>query len=84
MFAFVVLSQFFVQGFPLRLFFLRVDCECNRLSFLATAFTSSKFNGDLKQWNVAKVTDMRGGKSIRIVENDVKSCYCYWRVHSGV
>ncbi len=49
------------------LLFLRVDCEFNRPSFLATAFKfASSFNGDLKQWNVAKVTTMEGCKSILI------------------
>jgi surface protein len=41
-------------------------------SFLATVFSFCyEFNGDLKQWDVAKVTDMSGSKSIRIVENDL-------------
>jgi surface protein len=54
-----------------RLFFLRVDCECNRPSFLATVFSkASAFNGDLNQWDVAEVTDMTASKSTRIVEND--------------
>jgi surface protein len=52
-----------------RLLVLRVDCECNRPSFLATVFNqASAFNGDLNQWDVAKVTDMRFSKSTRIVE----------------
>ncbi len=29
------------------------------------------FNGDLNQWDVAKVTTMSGSKSIRVVENDL-------------
>ena len=59
------------EGF-LRLLFMRVDCECNRPSFLATVFQGdSAFNGDLRLWNVAKVTDMSDSKSIRIVENDL-------------
>ena len=67
------------------LLFLRVDCECNRPSFHATVFfRASSFNGDLKQWDVAKVTRMNSSKSIRIVENDVKSCCCDCRVQSGV
>jgi surface protein len=46
---------------------LRVDCECNWPSFLATVFAdASAFNGDLSQWDVAIVTDMSGSKSIRI------------------
>ena len=50
--------------------FLRVDCECNRPSFLATVFyQASVFNGDLSQWDVAKVTTMRTSKLIRILEN---------------
>jgi surface protein len=53
--------------------------------FLAAVFyQASAFNGDLNQWNVAKVTTMSNSKSIRIVENDVNSCYCYWRIQSGV
>ena len=73
-------SRRFSRGFGLvewcnrgffHLLFLRVDCECNRPSFLATVFEiASAFNGDLKQWNVATVTDMAYSKLIRIVEND--------------
>ena len=41
--------------------------------FLATVFhTANAFNGDLNQWDVAKVTTMAASKSIRIVENDLK------------
>ena len=51
---------------------VRVDCECNRPSFLATVFfDASAFNGDLNQWDVAKVTTMSSSKSTRIVENDL-------------
>ena len=51
---------------------MRVDCECNRPSFFATVFYSaSVFNGDLSQWDVAKVTDMYQSKSISIVEKDL-------------
>ncbi len=32
---------------------------------------SSAFNGDLNQWDVAKVTLMESSKSIRIVANDL-------------
>ncbi len=40
--------------------------------FLATVFESaSVFNGDLSQWDVAKVTDMRTSKSISILEKDL-------------
>jgi hypothetical protein len=44
--------------------------------FLATVFqsaqnTANAFNGDLNQWDVAKVTNMAASKSIRIVENDL-------------
>ncbi len=47
-------------------------CECNRSSFLATVFVyASAFNGDLNQWDVAKVTTVEGSKPIRIVENDL-------------
>ena len=60
------------QGSSFRLLFMRVDCECNRPSFLATVFyQASAFDGDLSQWDVAKVTDMSASKSIRIVENDL-------------
>ena len=53
-------------------FLLRVDCACNRISFLATVFDgASAFNGDLNQWDVGNVTDMTSSKSIRIVENDL-------------
>ena len=40
--------------------------------FLATVFyNANAFNGDLNQWDVAKVTTMSYRKSIRIVENDL-------------
>ncbi len=69
--AFFGLSQYSDPGF-FRLLFLRVDCECNRPSFLATVFQSANaFNGDLNQWDVAKVTTMADSKSIRMVENDL-------------
>ncbi len=59
-------SEFF------RLLFLRVDCECNRHSFLATViYGASAFNGDLNQWDVANVASMLYSKSIRILENDL-------------
>jgi surface protein len=51
--------------FGLRLLFLRINCECNRPSFLATVFYAARaFNGDLNGWDVAKVTDMYQSKSI--------------------
>ncbi len=71
-FAFFGVFKYFDQGSSFRLLFLRVDCECNRPSFLATVFVYAKaFNGDLSQWDVAKVTNMKWSKSIRIVENDL-------------
>jgi hypothetical protein len=53
-------------------FFARF-CEYNRSSFLTLAFKDTRlaFNGNLNQWDVAKVTTMRGSKSICIVENDL-------------
>jgi hypothetical protein len=58
-FAFFGLSQYSHQGSSFSLLFLRVDCECNRSSYLATAFRSaSAFNRILDRWDVAKVTDM--------------------------
>jgi hypothetical protein len=59
------LPQYCDQSSSFRLLFLRVDCECNRPSFFATVFRSaaSAFNGNLNQWDVAKVTDMRESKS---------------------
>jgi surface protein len=72
MFAFFWLFEYFDQGSSFRLLFLRVNCECNRPSSLATVFyDASAFNGDLSQWDVAKVTIMSRSKSIRIVENDL-------------
>jgi surface protein len=66
------LFEYFDQGSSFRLLFLRVDCECNQPSFLATVFKSaSAFNGDLSRWDVAKVTTMSDSKSIWIVENDL-------------
>ena len=65
------LSQYSDPGF-FRLLFLRVACECNGPSFLATVFAGAlEFNEDLNQWDVAKVTTMQTSKSIRIVENDL-------------
>jgi hypothetical protein len=67
--AFFGLSQYFDQGSS-AFFFLRVDCECNRPSFLATVFQdASAFNGVLNRWDVAKVTTMSDSKSVRIVDN---------------
>ena len=81
----------FWSGFSFfRLLFLRVDCECNRPSCLATVFYyASAFNGDLNQWDVAKVTSMFESKSLCIVENDWTwrelMLLCDWRrVPSGV
>ena len=60
-----------IRVLPSAFVFLRVDCECNRPSFLATVFWgASAFDGDLSQWDVASVTDMTGSKSTLIVEND--------------
>ncbi len=59
----------------LGLLFLRVDCECNRPSFLAKVFSqASAFNSDLSTWDVAKVTTMSNSKSIRILKY-----YLTWR-----
>ncbi len=62
----------FWSGF-FHLLFLRVDCECNRPSFLATVFyEASAFNGELNNWNVANVTKMYRSKSIHTyIENDL-------------
>ncbi len=62
MFAFFGLSQYFDQGSSVY-FSLRVDYECNRLFFATVFECASAFNGDLNQWNVAKVTNMRSSKS---------------------
>jgi surface protein len=51
-------------------FAYEISCLLNviGLSFLATVFYhASAFNGDLNQWDVAKVTDMTSSKSIRIL-----------------
>ena len=72
MFAFFGQFGYFDQVSFFSLLFLRVDCESNRPSFLATVFGfASAFNGDLSQWNVATVNVMSGSKSIRIVGNDL-------------
>ncbi len=60
----------FHQGSCFCIFFLRVVCEYDRHSFLATVFASA-FNGDLNQWDVAKVTTMEASKSVRMLENDL-------------
>jgi surface protein len=48
----------------------------NRLSFLATVFfMATAFNGDLNQWDVAKVTYMSGSKLLiptRLFQNSWK------------
>jgi hypothetical protein len=70
MFAVYRLSQYIDQCCVFRLLFLCVDCECNRPSFLATVFAwASTFNGDLNQWDVAKVASMVASKAIRVLEN---------------
>ena len=72
MIAFFGLSQYVDQGSSFRLLFLHLDCECNRSSLRATVFVgASVFNGDLNQWDVAKVTNMYASKSTHIVENDL-------------
>ncbi len=77
--AFFGLSLYSDQGPSFRLLFLRIDSECNRPYFLATVFSSaSAFNGDLSQWNVAKVTTMAYSKSILILENDVTWGWWWW------
>jgi hypothetical protein len=44
-----------------------LDRECNRPSFLATVFSYARvFNGNLNQWDVAKVTTIGYSKSIYI------------------
>ena len=51
--------------------FLCVDFECNRDSLLATVFSGCyEFNGDLNQWDVAKVSDVNKSKLIHIWQND--------------
>ena len=46
--------------------------ECYRPSFPAAVFQStSAFNGNVKQWNVANVNDMAFSKSICMAENDL-------------
>ena len=72
MFAFFGLFEYFDQGCSYCFLFMRVDCECNRPSFLGTVFADSyDFNGDLSRWDVANVTSMSESKSIRVVENDL-------------
>jgi surface protein len=64
--------MYFDQSSSFQFLFLRIDCECNRPSFLAPVFhTTSVFNGDLSLWNVEKVTNMQESKSVRIVNNDL-------------
>ncbi len=81
--------EYFDQGsLPSAFLFLRVDCECNRPSIFATAFYRAyAFNGNLNQWDVAKVTCMIESKSICIVENDWTwrelMLLVDWRVPSG-
>ena len=71
MFAFFGQFEYFNQGSSAFLS-CAFDCECNRPSVVATVFAeASSFNGDLNQWDVAKVTIMQGGKSIRIEETDL-------------
>ncbi len=65
-----------------RVVFLRVDCECNRPSFLTIVFSRANvFNGDLNKWDVSEVADMAYSKLIRIAWN---LCCCDRRVLSGV
>ena len=37
-------------------------------------YDARAFNGDLSQWDVAKVTTMQSGKSISILEKDCGLC----------
>ncbi len=70
-FAFFGLSQYYL----IRGFFLRAFCSCALtvhvigLIVFATVFerASAFVNGDLNQWDVAKVTSLYASKSIRIV-----------------
>ena len=71
MFAFFGQFECFDQGSSAFLS-CAFDCECNRPSVVATVFyMASSFNGDLNQWDVAKVTDMNSSKSKRVVESDL-------------
>jgi hypothetical protein len=80
MVVFFGLFDYFDQGSSFGLLSLRVECECNRSSFLATVFHSaSAFNGNVNQWNVANVNTMGLSESICIMGNGltyVNSCYC--------
>ena len=72
MFAFFVVFEYFDQGCVSP--FFSCGCRVNviGLLFLATVFYSASiFNGDVNQWDVAKVTDMNSSKSIRMLENDL-------------
>jgi hypothetical protein len=70
MFAFFGLFEYYYdQGSSFHLLFLRVDCDCNRHSFLATVFNRATFNGNLNHWDVATVTTLQGSESILKVEN---------------
>ncbi len=78
-------SLYFDQGPFFHLLFMRVDCECNRPSCLVTVFDRAYvFNGDLNQWDVAKVTSMYQSKSICILENDLRDVISCCRVIYGV
>ncbi len=71
MFASFGLFENFDQGYS-AFFSSALTVNVIGLFFLATAFNlASAFNGDVNQWDVAKVTTMYASKSIRIVENDL-------------
>ncbi len=74
MFAFFGLFEYLIRVLPSAFF------SCALISFLATVFRSAyAFNGDINQWDVAKVTTFYESKRIRIAENDLtrlNSCYC--------
>ncbi len=59
-----------IRVLPFAFFSCALTVNIIGLSFLATVFfQASVFNGDLNQWDVAKVTNMRGSKLIRIRTN---------------
>jgi surface protein len=67
MYVYFGLSQYFDQCST-----AFYSCALTVIAIGAKVFLSaSAFNGDLNQWDVAKVTTMKGGKSIRIEENDL-------------
>jgi hypothetical protein len=82
--GFFGLSQYFDQGYSFRLPLLGVECERNRPSFLRQCFmrlppsTETSISGTSRKLQICLRV------SLSMIWRDVNSCFCDWRVQSGV